>query len=270
RLDARYPDRAAACILSWTREMPLLMAAADCLVQNAGGMTCHEAAAMGLPVIFFHPIPGHGELNAEVMTVAGAAVQVGSVEGLVAPPRAAVPARLRPPPPPRHGRPIAATLAELADQAPRTRVVPRRRTARPRWGLALAAVLALCFWLTMTPWTGTVGAMLMPTAVTARDVPAGTVALVVRISDPATARALEDAVVAEGLPVSLFVDRHGAVGLYPSQSVTIGVAQDDNTTLLTHPLREWQANRSTATMMRRLMGTTRFYVLPPRDGRTLF
>jgi UDP-N-acetylglucosamine:LPS N-acetylglucosamine transferase len=269
RLDDRYRDPDSACILSWTREMPLLMAAADCLVQNAGGMTCHEAAAMRLPVIFFHPIPGHGELNAEVMTVAGAAVQVGSVDELAATLSDAVTGRLTLLPPPRCGRPVAATLAELASQTPRSLVARRSRAVQPRWGLAMVAVLALFLWMTMTPWTGSVGAMLMPAGVTARDVPAGTVALVVRISDPATARSLEDAVVTDGLPVALFVNRHAAEGLYPSRKVTIGVAQDDNTTFLTHPVREWQANRATTTMMRRLTGTTRFYVLPPRDGRTV-
>lgn len=271
RLLAQYPDPSAACILPWTREMPTLMAAADCLVQNAGGMTCHEAAAMDLPVVFFNPIPGHGELNAAVMTAARAAISVGSVDELVAVLRDAVVGDLDLVPPPRQGRPVAATLAEMTGRVPLALPAHAhsRQRVRPRWGLAMVAVLALFFWLTMTPWTGTVGAMLMPPAVTARDVPAGTVALVVRISDPAAARALEDAVVTENLPISLFVDRHAAAGLYPSRRVVIGLAQDSNTSFLTHPLREWQANRSIATRMRRLTGTTRLYVLPPRDGRTL-
>ena len=46
--------------------MPALMAAADALVENAGGLTCMEAFAVGLPVITFQPIAGHGKDNAEI------------------------------------------------------------------------------------------------------------------------------------------------------------------------------------------------------------
>ena len=53
--------------------MPILMAASDCLLQNAGGMTCLEAIEMGLPLIIYSPLRGHGELNARVMEQAGAA-----------------------------------------------------------------------------------------------------------------------------------------------------------------------------------------------------
>jgi processive 1,2-diacylglycerol beta-glucosyltransferase len=269
RLLAQYPDHATACILAWTQEMPSLMASADCLVQNAGGMTCHEAAAMGLPVIFFQPIPGHGELNAEVMTDEGVALDVRSADELVTTLREAVAGRIALAPPPRQGRPVAATLTELASRAPHAPAVPTRRPMRLRFALAMVAALAMCIWLTMTPWTGGAGAMIMPRAVTARDVPPGTVALVVRISDPAIARALEDMVVADDLPVALFVERRAATGLYPSQQAIIGLAQSSNTSFLTHPLREWQANRSTANFMRQLTGTTRLYLLPPRDGRTV-
>ena len=51
--------------------MPALMTAADALVENAGGLTCMEAFAVGLPVITFLPIAGHGKDNAEMMARAG-------------------------------------------------------------------------------------------------------------------------------------------------------------------------------------------------------
>src|SRR5207302_4230258 len=54
-------------VLGWTDEMPLLMAASDALIQNAGGLTCMEALAAGLPVVSFLPIAGHGKDNAEHM-----------------------------------------------------------------------------------------------------------------------------------------------------------------------------------------------------------
>jgi processive 1,2-diacylglycerol beta-glucosyltransferase len=58
-------------ILGWTDEMPALMAAADALVENAGGLTALEAFAAGVPVVSFAPIPGHGRDNARQMARAG-------------------------------------------------------------------------------------------------------------------------------------------------------------------------------------------------------
>ena len=51
--------------------MPALMSAADALVENAGGLTCMEAFAVGLPVITYKPIAGHGKDNAKMMARAG-------------------------------------------------------------------------------------------------------------------------------------------------------------------------------------------------------
>ncbi len=57
----------------WTDDMPALMAAADVLVENAGGLTCMEAFAAGLPVVSYRPIAGHGRGNAAEMEAAGVA-----------------------------------------------------------------------------------------------------------------------------------------------------------------------------------------------------
>jgi UDP-N-acetylglucosamine:LPS N-acetylglucosamine transferase len=73
RLEQRFAEQPAARILGWRDDMPTLMAAADCLVQNAGGMTCLEAIEVGLPIVLFDPIRGHGELNAMVMEEEGVA-----------------------------------------------------------------------------------------------------------------------------------------------------------------------------------------------------
>ena len=58
-------------VIGWTDEMPALMAAADVLVENAGGLTAMEAFAAGVPVVSFHPIAGHGKENAKTMATSG-------------------------------------------------------------------------------------------------------------------------------------------------------------------------------------------------------
>lgn len=73
RLCDRFGANERVRILGWTHEMPALMAAADCLIQNAGGMTCLEAIALGVPIIFYRTLPGHALGNARVMAAIGAA-----------------------------------------------------------------------------------------------------------------------------------------------------------------------------------------------------
>jgi processive 1,2-diacylglycerol beta-glucosyltransferase len=58
-------------VLGWTDDMPVLMAAADALVENAGGLSAMEAFAAGLPVISYEPIAGHGKDNAKYMDISG-------------------------------------------------------------------------------------------------------------------------------------------------------------------------------------------------------
>ena len=70
-LRAELEERGYGTVIGWTDEMPALMAASDALVENAGGLTCMEAFAIGLPVITFKPIAGHGKDNAETMAKAG-------------------------------------------------------------------------------------------------------------------------------------------------------------------------------------------------------
>lgn len=68
-----YPYHPRVTVLGWTDELHQLMAAADCLIQNAGGLTCLEAIATGLPIVFYRPITGHGLYNALTMKEAGVA-----------------------------------------------------------------------------------------------------------------------------------------------------------------------------------------------------
>jgi processive 1,2-diacylglycerol beta-glucosyltransferase len=70
-------------VLGWTDEMPLLMAACDALVENAGGLTSLEAMRVGLPVVSFDPIAGHGRENTTAMHSAGVSRLAGDPAALV-------------------------------------------------------------------------------------------------------------------------------------------------------------------------------------------
>ncbi|MBW0106644.1 glycosyltransferase, partial [Pseudonocardia sp. KRD291] len=59
--------------LGWRDDVPDLMAAADVLVHNAGGLAVSEAIVAGLPTVTYLPIPGHGRANARVLQDAGLA-----------------------------------------------------------------------------------------------------------------------------------------------------------------------------------------------------
>jgi processive 1,2-diacylglycerol beta-glucosyltransferase len=59
--------------LGWRDDVPTLMALADVLVHNAGGLTLTEALTAGLPAVTFRPIPGHGAANAATLAEAGLA-----------------------------------------------------------------------------------------------------------------------------------------------------------------------------------------------------
>ncbi len=82
RLRRRLSAKGVGHVLGWTDDMPGLMAAADALVENAGGLTCMEAFAAGLPVVSFRPIAGHGKQNALEMDRAGVAALAPTVAEL--------------------------------------------------------------------------------------------------------------------------------------------------------------------------------------------
>ena len=82
QLRREYAGRPTVQVLGWTDQLPELMTAADCLIQNAGGLTCLEAIACGLPVLMYRPIAGHGVFNAAAMERAGAARWIRSADEL--------------------------------------------------------------------------------------------------------------------------------------------------------------------------------------------
>ncbi len=57
--------------LGWVDDMPSVLAAADVLVDNAGGMSSKEALGFGLPVVTFRPLSGHGRDDAEALARLG-------------------------------------------------------------------------------------------------------------------------------------------------------------------------------------------------------
>lgn len=66
----------------WVDDMPELMRACDLVIQNAGGLTSLESLASGLPLITYRTLPGHGEMNAEALELAGWSAWARDVEDL--------------------------------------------------------------------------------------------------------------------------------------------------------------------------------------------
>ncbi|MEO7195467.1 MAG: glycosyltransferase [Pseudonocardiaceae bacterium] len=73
RLRKQLSTQPGVVALGWREDVPELMAAADVLVHNAGGLSLTEALTAGLPAVTYRPIPGHGVANSEVLAEAGLA-----------------------------------------------------------------------------------------------------------------------------------------------------------------------------------------------------
>jgi diacylglycerol O-acyltransferase / wax synthase len=71
-LSARRHDRLH--VVGWTSDMVSLMAMADVVVNNAGGLTTAEVLAAGRALVMFKPLPGHGRDSAAALRRAGLAV----------------------------------------------------------------------------------------------------------------------------------------------------------------------------------------------------
>ncbi len=57
----------AVYIYGFTQQVPLLMAASDCIITKPGGITTAEALAASLPIIVSKPIPGQEEKNVDFL-----------------------------------------------------------------------------------------------------------------------------------------------------------------------------------------------------------
>lgn len=84
RLRKQLSTQPGVVALGWRDDVPELMAAADVLVHNAGGLSLTEALTAGLPAVTYRPIPGHGIANSEVLAEAGLAPWPRDQDGLVA------------------------------------------------------------------------------------------------------------------------------------------------------------------------------------------
>lgn len=68
--------------LGWRDDMPTVLAAVDCVVQNSGGFLSLETLAAGTPAVSYGCIPGHGETNAAALEEAGLIPWAHDVAGL--------------------------------------------------------------------------------------------------------------------------------------------------------------------------------------------
>lgn len=78
-LSGRY-DPQLVRPFGWRDDLARLLRTADVLVENGGGQTAMEAFAVGLPVITFRPLPGHGRAGARRMSELGLTRYVESAE----------------------------------------------------------------------------------------------------------------------------------------------------------------------------------------------
>lgn len=67
-------------ILGFVRNIHELMSVAHLMVGKAGGLSCAEALAKGLPMVIVGPLPGQEERNTEYLCRAGAAIRVSKME----------------------------------------------------------------------------------------------------------------------------------------------------------------------------------------------
>ncbi|RLV04576.1 hypothetical protein CTZ27_11720 [Streptomyces griseocarneus] len=71
RLRRRAAALPGVVALGWREDVPQLMAAADVLVHNAGGLSLTEALVAGLPAVSYQVLAGHGRQNAATLDRAG-------------------------------------------------------------------------------------------------------------------------------------------------------------------------------------------------------
>ncbi|UQZ83893.1 Processive diacylglycerol beta-glucosyltransferase [Paenibacillus konkukensis] len=67
-------------LLGFTKEVDKWMDVSDLLITKPGGMTCTEALAKGIPMLFYKPIPGQEEENLQYFTEHGFGEQIRSEE----------------------------------------------------------------------------------------------------------------------------------------------------------------------------------------------
>jgi hypothetical protein len=263
RLEERFASEENVWVMGWRDDIPVLMTAADCLIQNAGGMTCLEPIEMGLPILIFDPILGHGEFNPQVMERAGSARWVHTAGELTTLLRSAargetslVVPHTEPGVPP-----VCVRLEALVDTyGPPPE--PGRRVLRPRWVLVGFGALVLSSWLSFASPGIALAAGVLHLRVPGYKPPANQVAFGIKVTDPTTASALENSARRERVPVTIFTDARGAEGLRPSPGLAFGVAEEPEDGRLPAPWKERSQARIAATEIQRVTGKYPEYFLP--------
>lgn len=80
-MSAGLPNR--ICALGYVNNVHQLMAVSNIMVSKAGGLSCAEALARGLPMLIMDPLPGQEERNAQFLVSEGAAMAVSGAGHLV-------------------------------------------------------------------------------------------------------------------------------------------------------------------------------------------
>jgi processive 1,2-diacylglycerol beta-glucosyltransferase len=76
--DARY-QHPNIHLMGFTKDIDKLMDISDLLITKPGGMTCTEAMAKGIPMLFFSPIPGQEEENCQYFSENGYGEEIQSL-----------------------------------------------------------------------------------------------------------------------------------------------------------------------------------------------
>ena len=84
RLRRRLSKLPGVEALGWVEDMAMLMADADVVIDNAAGSSAKEALALGVPVITYRPIAGHGRDDALMMQRSGLTDVIDRPNDLVA------------------------------------------------------------------------------------------------------------------------------------------------------------------------------------------
>lgn len=244
--------------------MPVLMTASNCLIQNGGAVTCLEAMETGLPILFFEPISGHGELNARIMEQAGVARWVRTQDGLAALLRSLARGDASlPTPDGERATPKASVILDaLIGTASRPVVPGRRSMVRSRPALAGVAAIVLCSWLAFSSPGIALAAKGFRLHVPGYDPAPGEVSLGIRVTDPATAAAVQGEIQQERTPVTVFANARAAEGLYPAAGLTFGVAEEPGKEGAYLPWRARSQAREAAVEIRQHTGERPEYFLP--------
>lgn len=79
-LDEAPLQRPNIHILGYTPHIDKLMDVSDLLITKPGGMTCTEALAKGMPMLFYNPIPGQEEENCQYFIDQGYGQQITALD----------------------------------------------------------------------------------------------------------------------------------------------------------------------------------------------